>query len=141
LIVPIVGFFTHKDTAAPNTPGQRVRRIIGFALVGVAVSIPFLPVRALGTPSTKATPDHRASKTAVRVGTRCFYNQNTTEFNHCTSTAFPLLWIAGGVAAVGMGIAFWGANRGWLLGMISVVLVVTLFLAWGSFDTSQNMGN
>jgi hypothetical protein len=137
IIVPIVGFFTHTDTAAPITPGHRGRRIIGFAIVAAAVSIPFFPVKAPRFGYYEGAP-------LEDCGTgwhALFYNQNTTELNNCGPAASPLLWIAGGVAAVGIGVAFWDAGRGRLLGMISVVLVVTLFLAFASYSTSQQMGN
>ena len=138
IIVPIVGFFTHTDTAAPITPGHRGRRIIGFAIVAAAVSIPFIPVKAPRFGYYEGAP-------LEDCGTgwhALFYNQITTELNNCGPAASPLLWIAGGVAAVGMGIAFWGVSRGRLLAAVCLPLVATgLVHLLGLVASSQMYGN
>jgi cytochrome bd-type quinol oxidase subunit 2 len=50
----------------------------------------------------------------------------------CGSAALPRLWIAAGVAAVGMGLAFWGARRGRLLAAVCLPFAgaLSVFIIW-----------
>jgi hypothetical protein len=115
LIFPLIAvLFLTVD----KLPGYRVRRVIGFALVAAGIWITFLNVSA-----------HYYDGTNVACGSvwRAMFSRdyNTSEDYICGRAAFSHLWIAGGVAAVGMGIAFWGASRGRLLAAVCLPLVAT----------------
>jgi hypothetical protein len=82
-----------------------VTRVVGFAIVAVGVSIMFLPVSAqYGVFNVDCGSAWQAMFTDA--------NGNNLEDFVCGRAAFPRIWIAGGVAAVGVGVAFWGASRG-----------------------------
>ena len=56
-----------------------------------------------------------------------FHNWVTslTDPNACGHGAFPQFWIAGGVAAVGLVVAFWGGSRGRLLRLVGGAVLAT----------------
>jgi hypothetical protein len=55
--------------------------------------------------------------------------------------AYPRLWIAGSLTAVGMGIAFWGASRGRLLSVVGYALLAAGLVGLFSWIlTSSNTG-
>jgi hypothetical protein len=117
--------------AAPKPPVRRVTRVVGFAIVAAGVSIMFLPV--------SANRSFYGDTVACGSGWQATFT-NATNYNSdgyaCGHAAFPHLWIAGAVAAVGIGVAFWGASRGRFLGMICLALVVT-----GSIQVLGLMGS
>ena len=121
--------------AAPKPPVRRVTRVIGFAIVAAGVAIMFLPVRA----------DRSFYGDIVACGSgwqAMFTNVNNYNADGyaCGHAAFPHLWIGGAVAAVGIGIAFWGASRGRFLGMIFVALLVTRSIQVLGLMGSSSMG-
>jgi hypothetical protein len=122
-------------TAAPKPPVRRVTRIIGFAFVAAGVAIMFLPV--------SANRSFYGDTVACGSGWQAMF-RNVNNYNWdgyaCGRAAFPHLWIAGGVAAVGLGIAFWGANRGRFLGMICLALLITGFIHGFGLMMSSSMG-
>jgi hypothetical protein len=102
-----------------------LRRAIGFAIVAAGISITFLPVSAdvitdvfdpIGVPTT------------VDCGS-VWQAMSTGDNYACTSAELPHVWIAGGVAVIGIAVAFWGARRRRLLAMIGLVVLVTLLIA------------
>ena len=132
LILPLVGvLFFAGDTEAPKPSGHRVRQVIGFALVAAAVAITFLP----------ASTDQRYTETwgyyqdqvrDVVLHTKCssVWQAMLSKFNFpdnaCSRATFPFLSIAAGVAAVGMGVAFWGARRTRLLAAVCLPIAAAL---------------
>jgi hypothetical protein len=56
--------------------------------------------------------------------------------HECDVAALPRVWIAGGVAAVGMGVAFWGTGVRRLLVLVGLVVLVTLLIAIGGWAQS-----
>ena len=58
----------------------------------------------------------------------------------CGEAAWPHLWIAGAVAAVGMGVAFWGAGRGRIVAMVGLVLLLTGLVFGAELMASTQMG-
>jgi hypothetical protein len=126
-------------------PGHRVRRVIGFAVVAAAVSIMFLPVSAHVNSYEEFAQQIQQISYHADCGSAWHAmfsgDYNTSEDHVCGRAAFPHLWIAGGVAAVGMGIAFWGASRGRLLAAVCLPLVATgLVHALGLVASSQMYG-
>lgn len=94
-----------------------MRRVIGFAIVAAGVSIMFLHI------STESHGFHLNCGTAWHA---MFSKDNNDVYAYaCSDAAFPRLWIAGGVVAAGMGIAFWGVSRVRLLVIIGLVLLFT----------------
>ena len=77
-----------------------VRRVIGFAIVVAGVWITFLPVSA----------DIGPFNYHIACGSVWHAMLSHGNQHDCVLTALPHMWIAGAVAAVGMGIAFWGAG-------------------------------
>jgi hypothetical protein len=73
------------------------------------VSIIFLHV------SAEAVGNRVACGSALQA----MFSWQGNEDYQCGSATFPRLWVAGGVAAVGMGVAFWGEDRGRLLAVVS----------------------
>ena len=62
--------------------------------------------------------------------------------NHeCDVAALPHVWIAGGVAAIGMAVAFWGAGARRLGVMVGLVVLLALLIAIGGWaQTGQGTG-
>jgi hypothetical protein len=77
-----------------------VRRVIGFAIVVAGVWITFLPVSADIGPFDYHIACGSVWHAMLSHGTD----------HDCVLTALPHVWIAGGVAAVGMGVAFLGGG-------------------------------
>lgn len=114
VIVPLLaGFVIFSDTMDRKPRGYRVRQVVGFAIVAAGASIMFLPV------STETDGFHVSCGSALGA---MFSEWDNGE--QCGSAAFPYLWIAGGVAAVGIGVSFWGAGRGRLLAAVCIPLLV-----------------
>ena len=135
LILPLLGvLFFSGDTETPKPPGYRVRRVIGFAIVAAGVSITFLPV---SHEPDQALPEHIACGTSWQAVFSARWN---FEYE-CGEAALPHLWIAGGVAAVGMGVVFWGARRGRLLAAVclSVVAALSVYIL-GAIESFTLMG-
>jgi hypothetical protein len=108
LILPLLaGFVIFSDTGDPKPRGYRVRLVVGFAIVATGVWIRFLPVSTEingYNVSTGRFGYHADCGSVWRAMFDRWYNANY----ECGSAAFSRLWIAGPVAAVGMGVAFWG---------------------------------
>ena len=68
-----------------------------------------------------------------------FSSRSNTAYE-CGAAALPHLWIAGAVAAVGMGIAFWGARRRWLVAMVGLAVLVTVSITIAGLVAAQGMG-
>ena len=134
LIFPLLGvLFFSGDTETPKPPGYRVRRVIGFAIVAAGVSITFLRV---SHEPDQALPEHIACGTSWQAMFSARWNGDY----ECGHAAFPHLWIAGGVATVGMGIAFWGAGCGRLLTAVCLPLVAALSVYLLGGIASTQMG-
>ena len=132
IVLPFVGVWTlTRDNGVPKSPGYWVRRVIGFAMVAAGVSIMFLPVRAervAGYPLACGTGWHAM-----------FSKENNPDWV-CGTAAVPHLWIAGAVAALGFGIAFWGAGRGPILAMVGLVFLLTGLINIAGLLAAQEMG-
>jgi hypothetical protein len=121
--------------------GYRVRLVIGvvigLAIVAAGVSIMFLTVST----STYDLNTHANSLACGSVLHAMFSRDTVYEYG-CGQAAFPRLWIAGAVAAVGMGVAFWWAGRGRSLAMAGLVLIVTgwIFDAALIFGVTESIG-
>ena len=131
-ILPLVGvlFFT-GDSEAPKPSGYRVRRVIGFAMVAAAVAITFLPV-STDQRYTEPWGYYQDQVRDVVLHLKCgsVWQAMVSKFNFtdraCSRAAFPFLSIAAVVAAVGMGVAFWGAARRRLLTAVCLPLAAAL---------------
>jgi len=104
-----------------------VRRVIGFAIVAAGVWFTFLPVSA----------DIGPFDYHIACGSVWHAMLSHGDQHDCVLTALPHVWIAGGVAAVGMGVAFWGAGRRLLLGMVGLVVLLTLLITLGGWGQSM----
>jgi hypothetical protein len=104
------------------------RRVIGFAIVAVGVWITFLPVSADIGPF-----DYHVACGSVW---HAMLSHRLAPEHDCVLTALPHVWISGGVAAVGMGVAFWGAGRRLLWGMVGLVVLLTVLIALGAWGQS-----
>jgi ABC-type transport system involved in cytochrome c biogenesis permease subunit len=58
----------------------------------------------------------------------------------CAEPAYARLWIAGGVAAVGMGVAFWSAGRRRLSAMVGYALLATVLVRLLALVASSSFG-
>jgi hypothetical protein len=96
-----------------------MRQVIGFTIVATGVSIMFLPV------STWMTSGDGRVHVDCGSALQAMFNGWANMEYECGSAALPYLWIAGGVAAVGMGVAFWGAGRARLLATVGLVVLLT----------------
>jgi uncharacterized membrane protein len=107
-----------------------VRRVIGFAIVAAGVLIMFFPV---SHEPDQAIPWHIDCGTSWQALFTARWNSDY----ECGTAAVPHLWLAGGVAAVGMCVAFWGAGRGRIVAMVGLVLLLTglVFVASGIAST------
>jgi hypothetical protein len=136
LVLPLLaGFVIFSDGVDPKPRGYGLRLVLGLALVVAGVAIIFLPV---STDINAYAPTggfgyHADCGTALGAMFNSSYNGNY----ECGSAAFPYLWIAGGVAAVGMGVAFWGDSRGRLLAVVCIPLLVAGFIALVAFMNSD----
>jgi hypothetical protein len=121
LIFPLVGvlFFT-GDSEEANAPGYRVRRVIGFAIVAAGVSILFLIVTSASGIFSPHPVDCGSAWQAM------FSKDSNWTGYACGRASIPYLSIAAGVAAVGMGVAFWGAGRGRLLAAVCLPFAAAL---------------
>jgi hypothetical protein len=121
LIVPLVGvlFFT-GDTETPKSLGHRLRRVIGLAIVAGGVSILFLIVTSASGMFSSDPVDCGPAWQAM------FSRDNNWTDDACGRAAFPVLSIAAGVAAVGMGVIFWGASRGRFLAAVCLPFAAAL---------------
>jgi hypothetical protein len=120
--------------AAPKPPVRRVTRVIGFAIVAAGLSIMFLPVSAQhGFFNVDCGSAWQAMFTDAN-------GHNVEDFG-CGRAAFPHVWVAGGVAAVGVGVAFWGASRGRILAVVGLTLLATsLVLVVALMSASSRYG-
>jgi hypothetical protein len=110
--------------------GYRVRRLIGFGVVAAGVAIMFLPV------STVSYGFHEACGSGWPA---MFSGRDNTAYE-CGTAALPHLWIAGAVAAVGMGIAFWDAGWRRLVAMVGLAVLVTASITIAGLMAAQGMG-
>ena len=131
----IVGY-SIRDTEAAKPRVHRVRRVIGFGIVAAGIGITFLNVSLHPdvNPFAPPVPMHLACGS---VWNAMFSNANDVAYD-CGSAAVPHLWIAGGVAAVGMVVAFWGAGRGRLLRMVVLVLILTTVITLYGLNAAEN---
>jgi hypothetical protein len=129
VIIPILpllaGFVIFSDSGEPKPGGHRVRLVIGFAIVAVGVSILFLPV--------SADINDESGRFGYRTDCGSALPAMFSELDQCGSAALPSLWVAGAVAAVGMGVAFWGEGRGRLLAAVAIPLLVAGFIGLVAF--------
>jgi hypothetical protein len=106
-------------------------------LVGAGVSILFLDVSTSGTytfePSQKF---HVACGTAWSA----MFSKHNNDDLACAKAAYPRLWIAGYVAMVGMGVAFWGAGRRRLVRMMGYALLATGVARFFALTASTGFG-
>ena len=137
VIVPIVGYQTHDHH--PRDAEYRVARVIGLAIVAAGVSITFLPVSTKilvwppqpGFPVSADEPVGTPSWASAACGTawNAMFSKAVSMGDMVGSgragAAYPHLWIAGGIAAVGISIALWGSSRGWLLAAAYLPLLAT----------------
>jgi hypothetical protein len=110
-----------------------VRRVIGLAIVAAGLWITFLPV------STSVTNFDTQQSVSVVCGSvwQAMLSSENNLGHECDLAALPRVWIAGGVAAIGMAVAFWGASRRLLLGMVGLVVLLTLLIALGGWAQSK----
>jgi hypothetical protein len=118
LLVRVLVFV--RDAGAPKPLGYRVGRVVGLAIVAVGVVITFLSVRVQYHVSDQdlqdvvTSPVHWTYFVDVACGS-VWQAMFTPHDDKCGSAALPRLWIAAGVAAVGMvspsgaraGVGFW----------------------------------
>ena len=111
-----------------------VRRVIGFAIVAVGIWFTFLNVSAdISGCNVSSGIGYRAACDSVW---RAMLSSANNTDHECDVAALPHLWIAGGVAAVGIGVAFWGTGRRRLLAMVGLVLLLTLLITIGGWMQS-----
>ena len=122
-----------------------VRRVIGLAIVAVGVSITFLPVSAdIDITAYDGRITYQAQADCGSVWRAMLSSENN--YGHeCHRAAVPHVWIAGGIAAIGMAVAFWGASRLLLLAMLGLVVLITLLIAallrvWAIVQSFQPFG-
>jgi hypothetical protein len=139
VILTLVTVVFSDDTAAPKGAGyRRVTLVIGFAIVAAGVSILFLDVGAWDTYSFEP-----GGKFHVDCGTAwhaMFSKDHNFPNSACAEPAYARLWIAGGVAVVGMGVAFWGAGRRRLSAMVSYALLATVLVRLLALVASSSFG-
>jgi hypothetical protein len=130
-------------TPEPKPPVHRLRRVVGLAIVAAGVSITFLPMSADRNLSVEEwgseVPHHLECGSAWQAMFSNVNNINGYGYA-CGRAAFPYLSVAGGIVAVGLLVAFWGAGRGRLLRMMGVALLVPGLLQILGLMTSSNMG-
>jgi hypothetical protein len=136
IILPLLaGFVIFSDSVDPKPRGYRVRLVVGFAIVAAAVSIMFLHV------SADINEYDESGRFGYRVACgsalQAMFDSGGNANYQCGSAAFPYLWVAGGVAAVGMGIAYWGESRGRLLAVVCIPLLVAGFIGLVAFIYSD----
>ena len=123
--------------AEPKPAVRRLGRVIGVAIVAAGVAITFLPVSAsvnygsdiqdyFGQP---AVVQAECGSAWQAMFTNEFYNfASIHDVYACGRGAFPHLWIAGGVAALGLAVAFWGASRGRLVRIVGAAVLGTVLI-------------
>jgi hypothetical protein len=116
-------WFPTPPTAATKPPVHRLRRVIGFVIVAIGVSITFLPVSADLSLFAEGVLVHVSCGSAWQAMFTNPHNYNEAGYG-CGRAAFPYVSIAGGVVAVGLVVAFWGEGRGRLLRMAGVAVLV-----------------
>ena len=110
------------------------RRLIGFGVVVAGWSIMFLPVS-----TNRFGLGREACGTSWAA---LFAPTNNTDYE-CGQAAFPYLWIAGAVFAVGMGAAFWDERRNRIPGVLALVglaLLLALLIMAAGILAGQGMG-
>ena len=138
--LPFAGVWTlTRDTGVPKSPGYWVRRVIGFAIVAAGVSIMFLNVsRTFRYFDTLGEPQR--IHLACGTGWHAMFSKENNPDWVCGSAAVLHLWIAGAVAALGLGTAFWGAGRGPILAMVGLVFLLTGLINIAGLLAAQDMG-
>ena len=132
-------------TAEPKRPAHRIRRVIGFAIVAAGVSIMwFLPVStdlnlSVGEWGSEV-PNHLECGSVWQAMFSNVNNINGYGYD-CGHAAFPYVSIAGGVVAVGLVVAFWGAGRGRLLRIVGVAVLVPGLIQILGLMTSSHLGS
>jgi hypothetical protein len=117
IILPLlVGYVIFSDSVDPKPRGYRVRLVVGFAVAAGGVLIIFLHVSA----------EAFGNRVACGSALQAMFSWQGNEDYQCGSAGFPYLFVAGGVAAVGMGVAFWGEGRGRLLAVVCIPLLVAV---------------
>jgi len=137
IILPLLaGFVIFSDGVDPKPRGYRVRQVIGFTIVVAGVSILFLHVSAYIN-AYDAVSGRFGYRAACGSALQAMFDSWGNGNYECGSAAFPHLWVAGGVAAVGMGIAYWGESRGRLLAVVCIPLTVVGFIGLVAFIHSD----
>ena len=131
----------HGQAAWRKMPARldyRVARVIGLALVAAGIGITFLNV---STSSKNVDTRQRFHVDCGSVWQAMFSKYNNLDLD-CASAAVPHVWIAGGIAALGMAIAFWGAGRGWLqaFGAFASVIFLTVVINMAGTNIWNNGG-
>jgi hypothetical protein len=118
-----------------------VTRVVGLAIVAAGLSITFLPVSTYVKRFYEyGPPSHHAECGSAWQAMFTDANGNNFEDFVCGYAAFPHLWIAGGVAALGVGIAFWGLSRGRLLLVVGLTLFGTALVLLAALLNSNAYG-
>jgi hypothetical protein len=122
----------------PDRLDYRAARVIGLALVAAGIGITFLNV---STSRMNFDTQQRFHVDCGSVWQAMFSNDNNLDLD-CASAAVPHVWIAGGIAAVGMAIAFRGAGRGWLqaFGAFASVIFLTVVINMAGTNTWNKRG-
>ena len=137
VILTLVTVVWADDIVVPKSPGyRRLMLVVGFAMVAAGVSILFLNVSAWDTFES-------GEKFHVDCGTAwhaMFSHDHNFPNSACATPAYPRIWIAGGIAAVGTGVAFWGAGRRRIAAMIGYALLATVLVRLIALAASSSFG-
>jgi hypothetical protein len=137
IVLVLAGFVIRSGGSVdPNPRGYRVRQIVGLAIAAAGLSITFLPV---STDQNYVNVTGHVHYLHLDCGS-AFEAMFDSTTSGCGSAAFPHVWIAGGVAAIGMAIAFWGAKR-WsgLLAAVCIPLVIAAGIGLIGFIVSNDV--
>ena len=137
VVLTLVTMVFSDDIAAPKPP-RRVMLVIGFAIMAAGLSILFFNVSAWDT-----LPDELGGHVHVDCGTAwhaMFSHDHNFPNSACAEPAYLRLWIAGFIATVGTGVAFWGTGRRRLAAVIGYALLATVLVRLIALAASSSYG-